>query len=107
MDKEKKIEPKNRGSIYSIPGLQMPKSILFGNGSIEELGKEVKRLDGKKAIIITDRNLVKAGLLEKPKQILARENIDADLFEDVEFEPTAGVVEKGRDIIRRKGDDIV
>jgi alcohol dehydrogenase class IV len=106
MDKEKKIESENRGPMYSIPGLQMPKSILFGNGSIEELGKEVKRLGGKKAIIITDRNLVKGGLLEKPKQILARENIDVDLFEDVEFEPTSGVVGKGRDIIRQKGYDI-
>ena len=44
MDKEKNIESKNRGPMYSIPGLQMPKSILFGNDSIEELGKEVKRL---------------------------------------------------------------
>jgi alcohol dehydrogenase class IV len=107
MDEEKKIESRNRGPIYSILGLQMPKSILFGNGSIEELGKEVKKLGGKKAIIITDRNLVKAGLLEKPKQILARDKIDFDLFEDVEFEPTAGVVEKGRDIVRREGYDIV
>jgi hypothetical protein len=42
MDEEKKIESRNRGPIYSIVGLQMPKSILFGNGSIEELGKRLR-----------------------------------------------------------------
>jgi alcohol dehydrogenase class IV len=107
MDQKRKIESEEQGPMHSIPGLQMPKSILFGNGCIEELGKEVKKLDGKKVIIITDRNLVKAGLLEKPKQILTREKIDVDLFEDVEFEPTAEVVEKGRGLIRQKGYDIL
>jgi alcohol dehydrogenase class IV len=107
MDQKRKIESEEQGPMYSIAGLQMPKSILFGNGCIEELGKEVKKLDGKKVIIITDRNLVKAGLLEKPKQVLAKEKIEVDLFEDVETEPTSGVVEKGRGLIRQKGYDIL
>jgi len=102
-----KGEVEGRDTIYSIPGLRMPKSILFGNGSIEEIGREVKKLGGKKAIIITDRNLVKSGLLEKPKQVLERENIDVTLFEDVEFEPTTSVVEKGRNAVKERQCDIV
>ena len=101
------MESKSLGSIHSIHGLQMPKSILVGNGCIEELGNEVKKLNGKKTIVVTDRNLVKAGLLEKPKQVLAEANIEVDFFEDVELEPTTGVVEKGRDIVRNKGCDVL
>ena len=107
MKKQDKIESNNLSPIYSISGLEMPKSILVGNGCIEELGKEVKKLNGKKTIVITDRNLVKAGVLEKPKRVLADEKINVDFFEDVEIEPTTGVVEKGRDIIKNTGYDIL
>ncbi len=102
-----KKESEGKGTIYAIPGLRMPKSMLLGNGSIEEIGKEVKKLGGKRAIIITDRNLVKSGLLEKPKQVLERENIGVHFFEDVEFEPTTSVVEKGRNAVKEKQCDIV
>jgi alcohol dehydrogenase class IV len=101
------MERQKRDTIHVIPGLQMPKLVLFGNGSIEELGNEVRKLNGKKVLVMTDRNLVKAGLLETPKQVLAREKIDADLFEDVEFEPTSGVIEKARVILRQNRYDVV
>jgi alcohol dehydrogenase len=107
VEKQAMREMGSKGPVYSMPGLQMPKSILFGDGSIEELGKAVKRLNGTRAIIITDRNLVKAGLLELPKEVLTREKIPFGLFEEVEFEPTIGVVEKGNGIIRRDGYDVV
>jgi alcohol dehydrogenase class IV len=102
-----KKESKINHAIYAIPSLRMPKSILFGNSSIEEIGREVKKLGGKRAIIITDRNLVKSGLLENPKQVLERENIDVALFEDVEFEPTTSVVEKGRNVVKERQSDII
>jgi len=102
------IENINRSTtIYTIPRLRMPKLVLIGNDSVKEIGKEVKKLRGEKVIIITDRNIVKLGLIEKAKQLLERENIDVDFFEDVEFEPTIEVVEKAINIVKENHYDVV
>jgi alcohol dehydrogenase class IV len=101
------MEGETKSTIFAMPSLRMPNLILFGNGSIEEIGTEAKKLNGKRSIIITDRNLVKMGLVETPKKALEGENIRVDLFEEVEFEPTVGVVEKASNIVREKHYDIV
>jgi alcohol dehydrogenase class IV len=85
----------------------MPKLILFGNGSVEEIGREAKKLNAKRTIIITDRNLVNMGLVETPKKALEGENINVDIFDEVEFEPTVGVVEKALTLVRGERYDIV
>lgn len=93
-------------TIYSIPGVRMP-HLVIGNNCIERIGKEVENLKGEKAILITDRNIVKLGLLEKAKKALERENLGVDLFEEVEFEPDIATVEKAIKIVKEKSYDTV
>ena len=88
-------------ALYSVPALRMPKLILFGPDSIQEIGKEAKKMGGKKVIIITDRILVKLGLVEKAKHAMEKEKIQVDLFEEIEYEPTSGVVDKALGIVRK------
>ncbi len=92
--------------IYSVPGVRMP-LLVIGNNCIQEIGKKVKDVKGKKAIIITDRNIVKLGLIEKAQKALERENIGVDLFEEVEFEPNIETVEQAIKIVRDKSYDTV
>jgi alcohol dehydrogenase class IV len=87
------IENEKASTIYSVPGVRMPR-LMIGNDCIKEIGKEVKNLKGQKTIIITDRNIVKLGLVEKARKALEIENIGVDLFEDVEFEPDIKTIEE-------------
>jgi alcohol dehydrogenase class IV len=87
------IENEKASTIYSVPGVRMPR-LMIGNDCIKEIGKEVKNLKWQKTIIITDRNIVKLGLVEKARKALEIENIGVDLFEDVEFEPDIKTIEE-------------
>ena len=100
------LKNEKAGTIYSIPGVRMP-HLVIGNGCIEGIGKEAGNLKGKRAIIITDRNIVKLGLIEKAKKALEGEYIGVDLFEDVEYEPDISTVEKAIGIIQEKSYDTV
>ena len=60
----------------------------FGYGATEELGYELKRLGLKRAVIVSDPNLVATGLPAKVEKILADEGIDAEQYYEVSIEPT-------------------
>ena len=94
------------GTVYSIPGLRMP-FLVIGNGCVQEVGKRIENLNGKKALVVTDRNIVKLGLLEDAMQALRREGVDVDLFEEVEFEPDIETVEKAVGVARKGSCDSV
>jgi len=49
-----------------------PTKIIFGENSVKEIGLEVERLGGSKAVIVTDQGLVQAGLAEKIEKALGR-----------------------------------
>lgn len=100
------MENNQEKHIFRIYALRMPR-LIVGNNSIKEIGKEVKMLNADKAIVITDRALVKLGLLEKATQVLKKEGIHVELFEEIENEPTIGVVDKGLNIVRENNYDIV
>ncbi|MFH1294152.1 MAG: iron-containing alcohol dehydrogenase, partial [Pseudomonadota bacterium] len=99
-------ESEKRLAIFDVPRLRMPR-VIIGYDSILEIGKEAKKLNAGKAIIITDHELVKIGLLEKALEALKKEGIQVDLFEEVDYEPTVGVVDKALNITRKNGYDFV
>ena len=41
-----------------------PTRILFGVGAVQEVGAEARRLGGTRALIVTDKGVVRAGLVE-------------------------------------------
>lgn len=100
------MENEQKKSIFTIPALRMPR-LIVGNNSIKEIGKEVKKLNTDQAIVITDRALVKLGLLEEVIQVLKKEGIHVDLFEEMEYEPTIGNIDKALNIVRENRYDLV
>lgn len=62
--------------------------IVYGHGSLAELGNEVKRLGGKKVMLITDRGLVQCGIHQNAIDILEQSGIAVTVFCDVELDPT-------------------
>lgn len=60
----------------------------FGYGATQELGYELKRLGLKKLVLVSDRQLVATGLLNRIEQILTDEGISFVPYYEVGVEPT-------------------
>jgi len=84
-----------------------PKKIIFGNGVVSEVGKEAKKLGAEKALIITDEGVIKAGLVTGVEDSLRTQKLDIEIFDKVEAEPPARIVDKCAQLVRDKGYDII
>lgn len=67
--------------------------ILFGIGSIAELGKRVKSLGAEKVMIVTDEGVAGAGILDRVRGIVEKSEIACDVFSKVQKEPSVENVE--------------
>jgi alcohol dehydrogenase class IV len=67
--------------------------ILFGMGSIAELGKRVKSLGAEKVMIVTDEGVAGAGILDRVRGILEKSEIACSVFTKVQKEPSIENVE--------------
>ena len=66
--------------------------LLSGRGCIDRLGDEVKRLGGRKTLILSDEGVAAAGLVDEAAQALIRQDLSVKLFAGVEPDPgTASV----------------
>ena len=63
-------------------------SIKFGKGATLDVGYEAKRLEIKKVLILTDKNIFELPVLQNVIKSLESENIDFTIYKDVKIEPT-------------------
>jgi alcohol dehydrogenase class IV len=86
--------------------LQTANSVLTGAGSVNQIGKEVSRF-GEKALIVCDRGIAEAGLVERIKQILEGSKVKAGVFANVEPEPRIEVVHQCVEAARSKNYEVL
>lgn len=86
--------------------VQLPKRVVFGDGVEEKIGAEAKGLGAKKALIVTDATIEKAGLLEKVEKPL-KEAVEVDVFDIVESEPTLAAAETVAEAARAAKYDLI
>jgi alcohol dehydrogenase len=88
---------------------QMPKRFVFGNGAIESIGDEAQMIFGKnkKVMIVTDKGVVKAGLIDDAVKSLEKAGYHTVIFDDVIPEPPVSIVLKGTDIARSEKVDLI
>ena len=84
-----------------------PNKVILGNGAVSHVGKEAKNLGAKKALIVTDEGVVKAGLVEGVAEALRTQKVDVGIFDKVEAEPPARLVDECAQVVQDKGYDIV
>jgi len=65
----------------------LPTKIEFGNGKINKLGYFVKELQGEKVLLITDKGLRNAGVLDNIFDVLEQENIEYHVYDGVKPNP--------------------
>ena len=80
--------------------------IIFGTGSIKELGEEAAKL-GHKAMIITYPDIRRIGLLDTVVRDLRGKNIEVIVFDKIEPNPRTTTVDEGAEIARKENINLV
>jgi alcohol dehydrogenase class IV len=78
-------------------------NVVFGQDALSH----VAELKEKSAFIVTDRNIVKLGLVDKVKEQLSQAEIQATVFDEVEPDPSLQTVQKGVALMNQYGPDLV
>ncbi len=83
----------------------MPTKIIHGFGSVQFIPEECKRLGIKKALLVTDAGIVKAGLIKEVVQILDGAQIPFVVYDQVEEDPSMKTVHEGERLRQEEGCD--
>ncbi|MEW6357505.1 MAG: iron-containing alcohol dehydrogenase [Planctomycetota bacterium] len=81
--------------------------VKIGMGVLADLPVEVKRLGGTKVLIVSDKGVAGAGLVEKVAAPLKSANIPFDVFDGVEPEPPIACAEGALAMLKKGGHDAV
>lgn len=84
-----------------------PNKIILGVAATKQVGREAKFLGGEKALIVTDPGVVKAGLLRGIQESLVSQEINVGIFDRVELEPPARVIDECGKLAREGGYSII
>ncbi|NLC51771.1 MAG: iron-containing alcohol dehydrogenase [Firmicutes bacterium] len=85
-----------------------PSSIIFGAGTMEQqLGAQVKKLNGSRVFILTDPGIAKVGILEKVQQILKKEGFEVGVYDQVVPEPPIETVDKIAEEVKDNAYDLL
>ena len=76
------------------------KKILFGRGTLKQLGLELKSIHAERVAVITDLGVAKAGIINKVVQVLDSENLGYAVWDNVEPEPSLIVGEEAIRFVR-------
>lgn len=77
----------------------------FGAGAISEIVTEANARGFKKALIVTDKDLVKFNVVKKVTDLLDNASLAYEIFDEVKANPTVDIVKKGVDTFKSTGAD--
>ena len=79
----------------------------FGPGARQVLPQEISRLGLHKALVVTDKDLIKFGVADKVLSVLRDANIPYEVFSEVKPNPTVSNVKAGLDAYAQSGADFI
>jgi alcohol dehydrogenase class IV len=93
--------------MVSIKSFRIPRILLVGSGSSEQVGEESKKLGTTKALIVTDESMVALGIVDGIQKALSQNHMQYAVYEGVASEPTVDYVQEGLARYREKGCDFL
>jgi alcohol dehydrogenase YqhD (iron-dependent ADH family) len=90
-----------------ITTLSFPAKIIFGVGSIANLGKEAAKLGTKTLLVTGAKSARETGLLDRAVNDLNSNGIEVHVFDRIVSNPRAQTIDEGAEIIRQKGLDLI
>ena len=89
-----------------IQPFYLPIKILFGPGSIGEIGRESKNF-GSRAMVVTYPDIRKLGYLDAVLKDLESNGVEAEVFEDLEPNPRCATIDAAARIARDRNVDLI
>jgi alcohol dehydrogenase class IV len=106
--KEEGGEAKERRfAMVNTYALCLPSSLIFGVGAAETVAEKAKELGKSKVLIITDKGVVGAGLLEKVLTPLEKAGVQAHIFDQIEPNPRDHTVLKALEFAKKKKSELI
>lgn len=90
-----------------IQSFQTIRRIIFGPGSLQGIGNEIKRLGGSRVLVVTDPGIKAAGLVDKLAAALESADLPYHVFAEVEPDPRVEVVDESLAAARGFAPDLV
>lgn len=91
----------------SVLAFFSPKTIITGIDSVNSVVEEIKKLGGTKILVVTDPGIIDAGLVEPLLDLIRKENIPVDVFDDVNPDPELRKVEACVSYLKDGSHDLV
>ena len=90
----------------SLVTWSFPTTVVFGNGALSVLPDHVRRVSGKRALVVCDPGVVKAGIAARVQQVLEQAGVAAAVFDRVDPNPVLANVVDGVAAYRAHGADV-
>lgn len=81
--------------------------IIYGLGSLSQIGLSAKRLGGERILLVTDPGLLAAGWVDESIKYLKEENLQYVVYDNVVTNPRDFQVEEGVQLYRQKKCDVI
>ncbi len=75
----------------------MVPEVVFGQDALSRLAE----FKGKSAFIVTDKNIVSLGFIDRVKEQLSQAGIKSDVFDEIQPDPSLQMVKKGTALMRQ------
>lgn len=86
---------------YNLAGIQL----IAGEGALSGLKEETERLGVKKPLIVTDKGVKAAGIIETAAGCLEESGTDYEIYDDIRTDPLDTMVKEGLKVYRESGCD--
>lgn len=80
--------------------------VKFGVDAVSEIGYDAKALGGSKVLLITDKQVAKAGLADRVRERLEEQGLKVEVWDEVEPEPSLECVKAGVELAKRVEPDL-
>jgi alcohol dehydrogenase class IV len=87
--------------------MRWPAQVLFGRGQLRQLGEHARRFDVRRALIVTDAGVRRAGIVDTVGAVLRRADIVHEIFDGVHPDPPIEDVIAATRVAREGGFDTV
>lgn len=86
---------------FNLSGIQ----IYAGSGAKQAIPLELLRLGVRRPLLVTDRGIVEAGIVDEVKRVLVEEGISCAVYDGVKTDPVDHMVEEGVAVFQANGCD--
>lgn len=93
--------------VYGGFSFHSPANMVFGTGLAAELGTRIRGLGKKRALLVSDPGLVRAGVVPALRKKVEEADVATSFFDRVEENPTAETVQEAAEAAKRFEADVV